>query len=59
MKDTLAVLLKNPRTTAVALIAIAGALHDPSKIDADKLEIILLAIGLFFARDARAGDTQR
>lgn len=59
MKEALEVLFTNPRTTAVALIAIAGAVHDPSKIDADKLEIILLAVGLFFARDARAGDTQR
>lgn len=57
MKAQFRNLLENPRTTAVAVLAILGAIRDPSALDADKIEIILLAIGLIFARDAGSGKT--
>jgi len=54
MKTAIEALLANPRTTAVAILAILGAVHNPEAIDADKIEIILLAVGLVFAKDASA-----
>ncbi len=55
MKAQFQNLLDNPKTTAVAVLAILGAIRDPSALDADKIEIILLAIGLVFAKDAGGG----
>lgn len=52
--DALRTLLEHRRTTALGIIAITGALRDPANITFDQVDIILLAIGLILAADAKS-----